>query len=102
MDASLTSEIRVKKVSLVKVAENGTVSKEKVSGLEWGPPTLGLPYVVYVGKGKYLKTSAIKDVKEIHNALMFKTVNSIYRIEYMKKEKALGVESLTQTTVNWR
>ena len=101
MNLSLTSEIGVNEVSLVKIAENGIVSKEKVAGLEWGPPTLGLPYVIYLGKGKYLTTSAVKELKEIHNALMFKTVNSVYRIEYMKKQKTADMQPLTETLVNW-
>ncbi len=102
MDISLTSEISVKKVSLVKVAENGTVSKEKIAGIEWGPPTLGSPYVLYVGKGKYLKTTPIKQLKEIHNALMFKTANSVYRIEYANKGRTTGMEYLTGTLENRR
>ena len=101
MTLSLTSEIGVNKVSLVKVVENGSVSKEKVGGLEWGPPALGMPYVIYLGKGKYLKTSPVKEVREIHNALMFKTANSVYRIEYMKKEKTADMQRLTETLVNW-
>ena len=99
MNFSVTSELRVNKVSLVKVVENGSVSKEKIAGLEWGPPALGMPYVVYLGKGKYLKTSPVKEVKEIHNALMFKTANSVYRIEYMKKPAEM--QRLTETAVNW-
>ncbi len=82
MDLYTTGEISAKKASLVKVAENGRISKEKVSGLEWGPPSLGSPYVLYVGKGKFLKTTPVKELKEIHNALMFRTKNTLYRIEY--------------------
>ena len=82
MDLYVTGEINARRASLVKVAENGKVSKEKVSGLEWGPPTLGSSYVLYVGQGKFLKTTPVKELKEIHNALMFRTKNSLYRIEY--------------------
>ncbi len=97
MKFSLTSEIGVNTVSVAKIAQNGIVNEEKVAGLEWGPPTLGLPYVIYLGKGKYMKTSPVKELKEIHNALMFKTSNSVYRIEYMEKEKTGDMKYLTET-----
>jgi hypothetical protein len=84
MDLSRTSELRVKKVCLVKVSEKGELTKERVMGLEWGVPTRGASYVVYLGEGRFLKTTPIKEIKEIHNAVMFKTVNSVYRIEYGK------------------
>jgi hypothetical protein len=82
MDLYATGEIRTRKASLVKVSENGKVSKEKVSGLEWGPPTPGSSYVLYVGKGEFFRTTPVKELKEIHNALMFRTKNTLYRIEY--------------------
>ncbi len=97
MELSVTSEIGANRVSLVKVLERGSVSKEKVAGLEWGPPSLGAPYVVYLGKGKYLKTSPIRELKEIHNALMFRTANSVYRIEYVEKKETSSLDYLTKT-----
>jgi hypothetical protein len=100
MEHSVTEELGAKRVSLVKVFENGSVSKEKSAGLEWGPPALGMPYVIYLGKGRYLKTSPVRELKEIHNALMFKTANSVYRIEYVKKPAA-DMQRLTQTLENW-
>ncbi len=82
MDMTVTSDIGARKVSLVKVGEDGKVCKERVVGLEWYEPTAGSAYVLYLGKGQFLKTSPVKELKETHNALMFRTANSVYRIEY--------------------
>ncbi len=82
MDMNQTAEIHARRVTLVKIGENGSACKEKVAGVEWGVPTSGSAYMLYLGNGKFLKTSPIKELKEIHNAVMFRTVNSVYRIEY--------------------
>jgi len=84
MDMTVTSEIGARKVSLVKVGEDGRVCKERVVGLEWYTPTPGSAYVLYLGKGRFMKTSPVKELKETHNALMFRTANSVYRIEYSR------------------
>lgn len=84
MDVNVTSEIDARKVCLVKVGEDGRVCRERVEGIEWYAPTAGSAYVLYLGKGRFLKTSPVKELKETHNALMFRTANSVYRIEYSR------------------
>ena len=85
MELHITSELTGRKVALIKIGENGKACKEKVVGYEWGTPASGTTYVLYLGKGKFLKTTPIKELKETHNALMFRTANSLYRIEYLKR-----------------
>ncbi len=47
-------------------------------------------------------TSEISARRIFLNALMFKTANSVYRIEYVKKEKTPSPEYLTGTLDKWR
>ena len=83
-----THEILTTKVSLVKVNSGGKKSEESIEGYEYELPTLGFPYVVLMGKGKVFKTSRVWDVKEVNDAVMIKTANSIYRINYLGNKKA--------------
>lgn len=79
-----TYEILTKKVMLVKINSKGEKEKNSaVVGWEFTPPEVGERYVIYLGKGRVLKTTPVMDVKETHYALMIKTSNSIYRIEYL-------------------
>ena len=83
MGLSNTSKITMRKLSLVNVVENGPAFKETVKGLEWGSSISWSSYVLSLAK-HYLKTTPVSELKEIHNTLMFRTANSLYRIEYTK------------------
>lgn len=79
-----THEILVKKISLTRIESIDKEQKGAVIGWEYGPPRKGERYSVYLGEGKVLRTSPVEDVKETHYALLVKTRNSVYRVEYMK------------------
>jgi hypothetical protein len=79
-----THEILVKKISLTRIDSIDKEQKGAVIGWEYGPPRRGERYSVYLGDGKVLRTSPVEDVKETHCALLIKTMNSVYRVEYLK------------------
>jgi len=87
MKLARTHEILTTKVSVIKVGGNGKKHKERIEGYEYEPPTLGFPYTVHLGKGNVFKTSPVWDVKEVNDAFMVKTANSVYRLNYLKKQE---------------
>jgi hypothetical protein len=78
-----TAEIATRKISLSRIESVTTDQKGEVIGWEYAPPRRGERYTVSLGKGRVLRTSPVQDVKESRNALLIKTVNSIYRVEYL-------------------
>jgi hypothetical protein len=84
MNFGKTYEFLLQKVCLQKVSNNGKNKNLMIIGCEYGPPRVGKPYVIHVGKENVFKTTPVKDIKETYTALMIKTKNSIYRIKYLK------------------
>ena len=74
-----THTIPTHQISLMKLSDNGK-SNEPIAGFEYIPPIVGQPYRIYIGNGKNLMTSPVKDIKEAHNGILIKTKNSIYRV----------------------
>jgi hypothetical protein len=85
MNLTRTHEVLTTKVTIAKVNGNGKKPKKNIEGYEYSPPAQGCPYVVYLGKGNVFKTSPVRDVKEVNDAIMLKTSNSIYRINYLRR-----------------
>jgi len=83
MGRSKTYEIVTTKISMVKVGDDGKTRNGAIVGFEYSPPSLGDAYVIYMSDGRVLRTSPILDVKEVHDSLMLKTRNSIYRLCYV-------------------
>lgn len=87
MDHPNTCEILTNRISLSKVEAVGHDPKGVVIGWEYAPPKRGERYVVYLGKGKVLRTSVVEDIKENMDSLLIKTANSIYKIQYLNKKR---------------
>lgn len=79
-----THEILTQKISLTRIQALGKANGRVVMGWEYAPPKKGEGYTIYLGSGKILKTSPVEDIKENFHALMIRTANSIYRIEYVR------------------
>ena len=86
MDITKTHEILTTKVSFVKV-DSGKKSRQPIVGYEYEPPTLGFPYIVYLGQGNVFKTSRVWEVEAVNDAFMIKTANSVYRLDYLEKHE---------------
>jgi hypothetical protein len=84
MSYTKTYEILTKKISLSKVDTVGQVQNSAIIGWEYAPPRVGERYSVYLGRGRVLRTSPVEEIKETPYALMIKTLNSVYRIEYLR------------------
>ena len=78
-----TLEIASRKISLARIESVATDRKGELIGWEYAPPKKGDRYTVSLGKGRILRTSPVQDVKQSDDALLIKTVNSIYRVEYL-------------------
>ncbi len=78
-----TAEIATRKISLARIESVATDRKGELVGWEYAPPKKGERYTVSLGRGRLLRTSPVQDVKQSDNALLIKTVNSIYRVEYL-------------------
>jgi len=79
-----TEEISYRKISLKRIKNFKIEERGGVIGWEATPPQTGERYAVYLGEGNVLKTSPVAEVKPNGNVLMVKTMNSIYRVEYLE------------------
>ena len=82
-----TEEIPAWRISLTKLESiDGETKKGSVIGWEGAPPQKGRSYVIYLHEGTALKTSAVQDIQEADNAVIIKTANSVYQVEYIEFE----------------
>jgi hypothetical protein len=79
-----TYEILTQKIALTRIESLGKEEKGSVIGWEYAPPKKGERYSVYLGERKVLRTSPVEEIKHTINAVMIKTANSIYKIQYLK------------------
>jgi hypothetical protein len=79
-----TGEVLTRKISLTKVDSVGKEQRGAVVGWEHGVPKKGERYSVFLGKGRVLRTSPVEDVRTSADAVLIKTANSIYRVQYLK------------------
>jgi hypothetical protein len=85
-----TYEGVTRKISLTRIETLGKDHKGVVIGWEYAAPAKGERYTIYLGKGKILRTSTVEEVKEMPRGIMIKTMNSIYRIEYLEPPQEPG------------
>ncbi len=86
MNMVKTCEVLTKKISLSRIDSVGKDAKGAVVGWEYAPPEKGERYTVYLGKGRVLRTSPVEDIRRNLAALLIKTANSVYRVEYIKQK----------------
>jgi hypothetical protein len=85
VDENLTSTqlTALRRISLLKLGSTQKPSNAGgVKGWELTPPETGQRYVVKMNDQMILKTSPVQEVRRASEALVIKTKNSLYRIEY--------------------
>lgn len=83
MKNSHTKEFQARKISFSRAEHEGEAEPDSVVAWEYSPPVLGERYLVYLGKGRLLRTSPIRSIRESHGILWIETANSTYRVKYM-------------------
>jgi hypothetical protein len=79
-----TQEIQSRRVSLTKIHAASNVKHEGLIGWEAAPPQEGESYVINLRKGRLLRTSPVVDIAETEDALLIRTLNSLYEVKYLK------------------
>ncbi len=77
-------EKKTRKLSCEKFNREGKDINGEFIGWEYEPPQKEKHYTIYLGNGKMLKTSPVKDVIENFHAILVKTTNSIYQVKYLQ------------------
>lgn len=83
MKTTRTKEFQARKISFSRAEHPGESEQDSVVAWEYSPPILGERYLVYLGKGRLLRTSPVKRIQESHGILWIETANSTYRVKYM-------------------
>ncbi len=83
MKNSRTREFQARKISFSRAESPTEADQESVMAWEYSPPVLGERYLVYLGKGRLLRTSPVKKIRESHGFLWIETTHSTYRVKYM-------------------
>jgi hypothetical protein len=78
---------KARKITFIKVDSEGAESQETDSGWELEPPEIGKPYVVYLSKGRAIKTTDVIGMKMEGDDLIIETNNSVYRVQYHQKTR---------------
>jgi hypothetical protein len=78
-----TKEFQARKISFSKAEHAGASEQDSVMAWEYAPPTIGERYLIYLGKGRLLRTSPVKNIRESHGILWIETANSTYRVKYV-------------------
>lgn len=78
-----TKEFQARKISFSRAEFKDESEQESVIAWEYSPPSLGERYLVYLGKGRLLRTSPVRKIQEFHGVLWIETANSTYRVKYM-------------------
>jgi hypothetical protein len=73
-----------RKVSLSKIYGMGMDRSGPLIGWECAPPKRNERYGIFLRKRKTLRTSPVEEITETHDALVIKTVNSLYEIKYLE------------------
>lgn len=77
-----TSTSQTRRISLTRVElEKG--QSQAVIGWEYASPAKGERYSVYLGGGRVLRTSPVREITVTKQTSTIKTVNSTYRVEYL-------------------
>lgn len=84
MDDPKLRQLKARRISLTRVQGESTNESDSVGGWEYSPPRVGERYLVYLGKGRLLRTSPAQKVWESEGCLWIETLNSIYRIRYLE------------------
>jgi hypothetical protein len=83
-----TEEIPTRRISPLKLgATVEETSKGGVTGWECTPPRIGRPYAMCLYEGMILRTSPVQDIRKTECALIIKTLNSLYRLEYLAEDQ---------------
>ncbi len=86
MNSTKTLKIATRKLSFTKIEKSGTAKEKSVMGWEYEPPKKGKNYDIFLGHGKVLRTSPVKDVTENFHSLIVRTANSVYQVKYIKSD----------------
>jgi hypothetical protein len=74
------------KISLTKLDKMWMEQKKRnLMGWAAQAPEEGQPYIVLLDKSTGLKTSPVQEVQEVKNDCIIRTLNSVYRIEHIKR-----------------
>jgi hypothetical protein len=82
-DLTSTQETLTQRVALTRIYGQGSELIKTIIGWEYAAPKPGERYTIYLGKGKYLRTSPVQQVINSPNTLMIKTANSLYELKYV-------------------
>jgi len=82
MRRQLTNEFYARKVWVLKVNGDGLTSQSELLGREWQPPVEGMPYIVHLGGGSFIKTGPVDQINRGPDALIVKTEDALYRLRY--------------------
>lgn len=82
MKRQLTNEFYARKVWVLKVNGDGQTSQPELLGREWQPPVEGMPYIVHLGGGSFIKTGPVDHINRGTDALIVKTEGAVYRLRY--------------------
>lgn len=82
-DLTGTHESLNQRVALTKIFGSAIEESRTIIGWEYAPPKRGERYSIYLGKGKYLRSSTVEDITSNPHSLMIKTANSLYEIKYL-------------------
>ncbi len=83
MNTTKTLKIASRKLSFTKIDKGGNVKNECSVGWEYEPPRKGKNYSIFLGEGRVLRTSPVKDVTENFHSIIVRTKNSIYQLKYL-------------------
>lgn len=83
MEGNRTREIQARRISLCRFEGKGASGQDSVLGWEYSPPTPGERYLVYLGKGRLLRTSPVKSIRESEGTVLIHTLHSVYRVKYL-------------------
>jgi hypothetical protein len=78
-----TKEIRARRISLARLEGGPDKLSDPIGGWEYSPPEVGERYLVYLGKGRLLRTSPVQRIRESGGFTWIETLNSVYRIQYL-------------------
>lgn len=78
-----TQQSPPRKISLTKIQNTSREKSEGgVIGWECTPPQRGDPYRIFLYDGMVLRTSPVQEIEKASDALILKTLNSIYQVVY--------------------
>jgi hypothetical protein len=89
-----TEEICSRRIRLSRVWPPGRdAGQQEVMGWEAAPPQEGEPYLVYVETGGIFLTPTLQEVQTADTAVVIRTENAVYRIEYAEAPEGAEARS---------